>query len=392
MKKEKGKGISGTVITLGLVSFFNDLSSEMIYPLLPLFLTSVLGAGALALGVIEGIAEATASILKIVSGYLTDKAGRKRPFVLAGYCLSSIMRPLMGIAVVWPMVLVLRFLDRVGKGIRTAPRDALIADVTDFSLRGRAYGFHRAMDHAGAVAGPLIAVFLLKGLGLSIRSVFLLAAFPSLFIIVLLLFALKEGKQTETATPCSIEDGTAQEAMSKDFKIFLLAIVLFTLGNSSDAFLLLRLNNAGVGVVATATLWSWFHVVKMVSTYTGGRISDKIGRKPMIIAGWIYYSCIYLMFAMFSARTPLVAAFLLYGLYFGFTEPVERAWVASFMRHDKRGQAFGYYHGAVGLASLPASLIFGFVWQKWGYQYSFITGCFFALMGCLTVSLVGEPY
>lgn len=410
------ENISPTVIALGVVSFFTDLSSEMIYPLLPIFLSSVLGAGAFALGLIEGIADATASILKIISGYLTDRAGKRKPFVLSGYSLSFVVRPFIGLATVWPVVLVLRFIDRAGKGIRTSPRDALIADVTDSRFTGRAYGFHRAMDHAGAVLGPLAAVLLLKGVGLSLRSVFLLSAVPAAVVLIVVIFFVKEDGMSKSAAIAMPKAGSEivsrgeserisaeesgrvseeeserapdQKSMGSDFKLFLLAVVTFTLGNSTDAFLLLRLNTAGVDVASTALLWSLFHVVKMVSTYTGGRISDRVGRKPMIITGWVYYAFIYLMFALFTSKGALICIFLLYGVYFGLTEPVEKAWVVSFVPHDLRGRAFGYYHGAIGIASLPTSLLFGFIWQTWGYYYAFITGSIFALSGCVLISII----
>ncbi|MEW6380926.1 MAG: MFS transporter [bacterium] len=389
MKQLKSEHIPPTVIALGLVSFFTDLSSEMIYPLLPVFLASVLGAGAFSLGLIEGVAEATAAILKIVSGYLTDRSGKKKPFILAGYSLSSSVRPLIGLATAWPVVLVLRFMDRVGKGIRTSPRDTLIAEVTESGFRGRAYGFHRAMDHAGAVFGPLAAVLLLKGFGLSLRWVFLLSAFPAVMVIVIILFFVRE-KETDPggASPQKgpVKGETDQRAaLGSGFRLFLLAVITFTLGNSTDAFLLLRLNMAGVGAAGAAVLWAIFHVVKMASTYAGGRLSDSLGRKSMIIAGWAYYAGIYLLFAYLQGRMALITVFLLYGLYFGLTEPAERALVASFAPQALRGKAFGYYHGAIGLASLPSSLIFGLIWQRWGYQYAFIMGAGFALLGCALV-------
>jgi len=397
------RNISPTVIALGAVSFLTDLSSEMIYPLLPLFLSTVLGAGAFAIGLIEGIAEMTASVFKIISGYLTDRSGRRRPYVVWGYTLSSMARPLIGLVRLWPLVLVLRFVDRIGKGIRTSPRDALIADVTDLRFRGWAYGFHRAMDHAGAIAGPLVAVLLLKVFDVSLRTVFLLSALPAALVVLIVLIFVKErrpvraaadavgsesGKKGETA-PQTPGQGTGHGSL-KDFRLFMFAVVIFTLGNSTDAFLLLRLNHAGVDGTGVALLWSAFHVVKMVSTLLGGKISDRVGRKPMVITGWIYYAAIYLLFAFLETRGVLITTFLLYGVYFGLTEPVERAWVASLVPQKLMGRAFGYYNGAVGIASLPASLIFGLIWQKWGYEYAFVTGGLFALLGCVLISGVKE--
>ncbi|MEC4686602.1 MAG: MFS transporter [Nitrospirota bacterium] len=398
MKKSILRNISPTVIALGAVSFLTDLSSEMIYPLLPLFLSTVLGAGAFAIGLIEGIAEMTASVFKIISGYLTDRSGRRRPYVVWGYTLSSLARPLIGLVRLWPLVLVLRFVDRIGKGVRTSPRDALIADVTDLRFRGWAYGFHRAMDHAGAIAGPLVAVLLLKVFDVSLRTVFLLSALPAALVILIVVIFVKERRDADTVSESGEKAGSAPQVPEhgtghgslKDFRLFMFAVVVFTLGNSTDAFLLLRLNHAGVDGTGVALLWSAFHIVKMVSTLLGGKISDRIGRKPMVITGWIYYAAIYLLFAFLETRGVLITTFLLYGVYFGLTEPVERAWVASLVPQKLMGRAFGYYNGAVGIASLPASLIFGLIWQKWGYEYAFITGGLFALLGCVLISGVKE--
>jgi MFS family permease len=403
VKRSILRNISPTVIALGAVSFLTDLSSEMIYPLLPLFLTTVLGTGAFVIGLIEGIAEMTASVFKIISGYLTDRSGRRRPYVVWGYTLSSLARPVIGLVRLWPLVLVIRFIDRIGKGVRTSPRDALIADVTDLRFRGWAYGFHRAMDHAGAIAGPLVAVLLLKGFDVSLRTVFLLSALPAAVVVLVVMIFVKERKpvsanrddaasesgEKESSTPQTPDRGTEQGSLN-DFRLFMFAVVIFTLGNSTDAFLLLRLNHAGVDETGIALLWSGFHVVKMFSTLLGGRISDRVGRKPMVITGWIYYAAIYLLFAFLETRGMLITTFLLYGLYFGLTEPVERAWVASLVPQRLRGRAFGYYNGAVGIASLPASLIFGLIWQKWGYEYAFVTGGLFALLGCVLISGVKE--
>lgn len=401
MKMTVLKNISPTVIALGFVSLLTDLSSEMIYPLLPLFLTTVLGAGVFALGLIEGIAEATASILKIVSGYMTDKTGKRRGFILAGYSISSLMRPMIGIANIWPVVLFLRFMDRAGKGIRTSPRDALIADVTEHRSLGIAYGFHRAMDHAGAVLGPVAAFILLKMLGLPLRTLFLLAAVPAVVVIVIIVVFVREGSKGYDSGQGVSHDKDKHKIsgsikvsrdsnVRKNYGLFLTAVVVFTLGNSTDAFLLLRLSNAGVDASVVVLLWSGFHVMKMLSTYIGGSISDRVGRKPMVVAGWLYYAAIYMMFALIADRNTLITVFLLYGVYFGLTEPSERAWVSSLVPESLRGRAFGYYHGAVGIASLPASLLFGLIWQVWGFEYAFITGSLLAFLASFLVLYVKE--
>ncbi len=375
--------IPKTVVALGVVSLLTDLSSEMIYPLLPIFLSTVLGAGALALGLIEGAAESTAALLKVVSGVWTDRTQRRKPLVIAGYSLSGMMRPLIGLATAWPAVMVLRFADRVGKGLRTSPRDALIADVTDAGARGAAYGFHRAMDHAGAVLGPLVAALLLNAAGLPLRQVFLLSAIPAVAVLAVLLLGVKEpqihqAKAAEAATVLA-----PWSALGPDYRRLLIAVLVFTLGNSTDAFLLLRLSETGVPAAGIALLWSAHHGVKMIANYYGGRLSDRIGPRAMVRAGWFFYAAIYVTFGWLSSAPWLIAVFLAYGIYFGLTEPAERAWVASLAPANLRGTAFGWYHGAVGLAALPASVVFGLLWQQWGATVAFSVGAVLAAFAAL---------
>jgi len=371
-------GLPRTVIALGLVSFFTDLSSEMIYPLLPVFLAGVLGAGALSLGVIEGVAESTAALLKIASGLWSDRARRRKPLVLAGYSLSGLARPLIGLAAAWPFVLAMRFADRVGKGLRTTPRDALIADAVNPALRGRAYGLHRAMDHAGAVVGPLVAAGLLALGGVSLRHVFLLAALPGAVVVFLIVGGVREHRPAAPAgTPAAPAAGWRD--LSGDFRRLLAALVVFTLGNSTDAFLLLHLSGRGVAAPMIAVLWSLHHVVKMIATYAGGRLADRAGRRGPVLAGWLIYAGVYLAFALVKSPAGLAGIFLGYGVVFGLTEPAEKAWVADLVPARLRGTAFGFYHGSIGLAALPASLVFGLIWQRWGVAAAFGAGALLAL-------------
>jgi MFS family permease len=313
-----------TVIALGAVSFFTDLSSEMIYPLLPVFLVGVLGASAVSLGLVEGVAEATAALLKVVSGVWSDRLRRRKPLVLAGYGLSGLARPLIGLAWAWPVVLFLRFTDRLGKGLRTSPRDALIADVTDPRLRGRAYGLHRAMDHGGAVLGPLVAAGLLAAAGLELGDVFLLAAVPAVLVMVILAVGVKE---PERSAPRGGPTGVRFQQLDRPYRRLLVAVLVFTLGNSTDAFLLLRLTDVGIAPALVAVLWSAHHVVKMIATYAGGRACDRWGPKRSVVAAWILYAAAYLAFGLIDSKSGLVAVFLAYGLYFGLSEPAERAWL-----------------------------------------------------------------
>jgi MFS family permease len=385
MNGESGKSrLPQAVIALGMVSLFTDISSEMIYPLLPLFLSGVLGAGALALGVIEGVAESTASLLKVYSGIRTDRSGRRKPLIVAGYGLAGLARPLIGLATVWPFVLVMRFVDRVGKGLRTSPRDALIADVTDPGRRGKAYGFHRSMDHAGAVTGPLAAAALLLITGMSLRHVFLLAAIPAAAVMVILFAWVREPARSPAAGALPTASLREQwQHLGSTFRRLLLALLVFTLGNSTDAFLLLGLSQSGVTAAWVAVLWSLHHVVKMVSTYFGGLLSDRIGCRRMILSGWAVYAGVYLAFGLAGSMTARIALFMAYGLYFGLTEPAEKAWIARLVPSHLRGTAFGYYHGVIGLGALPASLLFGLLWQTWGVATAFTTGAVLAMAACV---------
>lgn len=389
--------LPATVIALGLVSFFTDMSSEMIYPLLPVFLTTVLGAGALSLGLIEGVAESTAAFLKLGSGIFADRWQRRKPFLLAGYGLAGLMRPLIGLAAAWPLVLLLRFMDRVGKGLRTAPRDALITDAVPAEIRGRAFGFHRSMDHAGAVAGPLLAAGLLTLPGVGLRQVFLLALVPALVVMGIIVFGVREASRPENGVQAPPPFRLHWGELGGDFKMILLALLVFTLGNSSDAFFMLRLGQAmqekgwDTAAVAggVAGLWSLHHVVKMICTYFGGRWSDHWGRRPMIVTGWLIYAGIYAAFAWIQSPGALVVLFLMYGIYFGLTEPVEKAWVADLAPAHLRGTAFGYYNGVMGLGALPASALFGWLWASYGPASAYLTGAGLALGASLILLAAG---
>lgn len=384
------KGLSRNVVILGFVSLLNDGASEMIYPLLPIFLTAVLGVGPAVLGVIEGIAETTASLLKLYSGYLSDRIKQRKGWIVAGYTLSNLIRPLIAFSTSWIHVLVLRFSDRVGKGIRTSPRDALIADSTAPEYRGVAFSFHRAMDHSGAIIGPLIATGLLLIFQDDLKTVFLLSFIPGLLAVGLLLFGLRE-KQVEAprATAASVLNFRAAWAdISTNFRKYLLIIFLFTLGNSSDVFLLLRAQQLGVPIALLPTIWVVLHIVKMSFSIPGGLLSDRIGRKKVIIAGWIIYALVYAGFAFATSQWHAWALFAIYGIFFGLTEGVEKALVADLAPAHLRGSAFGLYNLVIGIGALPASLIFGLVWQQFGAAAAFSMGAGFALLACVLFSLL----
>ena len=381
------RGITGNVLILGLVSFLTDMSSEMIYPLLPLFLTTVLGAGPAFLGVIEGVAESTASLLKLVSGIMSDRVRDRKGLVLSGYGISSVARPLIAAATGPLAVLFIRFADRVGKGIRTSPRDALIADSVDPSIRGKAYGFHRSMDHAGAIIGPLAATALLATVVTDLRTVFWLSAIPGALTILLIIFKVKE-----VARRRGPSDGTFLRLFPRGrLRNYILILFVFTLGNSSDAFLLLKAGELGVAPVMIPLLWAYFHVVKMLSTMPFGALSDRIGRRGIIISGWGVYALTYVGFAFASSQLHVWLLFTIYGLFYGLTEGTEKALLADIAPAGERGSAFGWYNFAIGIGALPASLMFGFIWQTAGSGAAFCFGAGLAAVASVLLMLLVRP-
>ncbi len=383
------------MIALGVVSLLTDMSSEMIYPLLPVFVAATLGGGAVSIGLIEGIAEATAALVKLGSGVLSDRMARRKWLLVVGYGLAGSVRPLIGLARAWPVVLFIRFGDRVGKGLRGPPRDAIIADSVDADARGRAFGLHRAMDHAGAVIGPLCA-FALLGLGLESREVFLAAAVPAAAVIAVLLFAVREPPREVTAPPAGPRSRRRLRlvdlrGLGDDFRRLLLALVTFALASSTDAFLLYRMSEAGIGTSSLALVWSLHHVVKVAAAYLGGTASDRWGkRRALLTASWIGYAAVYAAFAAVSSAAGLIAVFLVYGLFIAAPEAVEKAWVTDLVPADRRGAAFGWMQAGIGLAALPASLLFGVVWWGIGPSAAFLSGSGLAILAALLVTRVGQ--
>ena len=369
-------GLSRPVWLLGWISFFTDTASEMVYPLLPLFLTHVIGAGAMSLGVIEGVAEGANSVLKIVSGRISDRTGQPKKLVLAGYGLSSLVRPLIGFVTAWPQVLALRFTDRLGKGVRSSPRDALLASFAPEKTRGRVYGFHRAMDHAGAVTGPLVAAAYLYFHPEAYRPLFMWTLVPGLIVILLVLRLPNDRRRDAKAAVPSLQPAGP---LTPRFYKAMAVITLFSLGNASDAFILLRLSDLGVAAVWIPLLWSALHVVKVISSVIGGALSDRFGRRAMIVLGYLWYAGIYAAFAWFSTLSAAIVTFLAYGLYFGLTEGVEKAWVADLAPAAGRGNAFGVYNALIGFGALGASLLFGYLWTHASPSAAFYTGAGFAL-------------
>jgi MFS family permease len=405
MNKKRKKQIPQLVIMLGVVSLFTDAASEMIYPLVPVFVTA-LGSGAIILGVIEGVAETTASLLKLLSGILSDRIGKRKLLVLIGYSVSALVRPLTGLVSSAWQIIIVRMFDRVGKGIRTAPRDALIASSADESIRGKAYGFHRAMDHTGAVAGPLLAIItllvLILGFGIrepvtALRWTFVLAVIPGILAVLTIILFVRD---IAPAKSNGVSFSFSLRNFDKNFRNYLLVMILFTLGNSSDAFLLFRVQEAIhksgavvsivndikplrnmissfgdenaqsdlINILFLPLVWAFFHIIKVLFSTPLGSLSDRIGRKIVINIGWGIYSFVYLSFALLVFLSPsaqIYATFILfaiYALFYAFSEGAEKAFVADLVPEDKRGTAFGLFNFSIGLGALPASIIFGFLY------------------------------
>ncbi len=362
------------------------MSSQMIYPLLPIFLTSVLGVGIAFVGLLEGIAESTASILKVFSGWYSDRLKKRKPIIFAGYGLSTIGKPFLYLATAGWHVLLVRFVDRVGKGIRTSPRDALIAGSCSADDRGRAFGIQRAMDRTGAFIGPLIAFAILPLLNGNLRMVFLLAFLPALVAVLVVIFLVKDKPQPRD--PPEQKHAASGRRTSRDFKVFVVVLAVFTLGNSSNAFLILRARDLGLKVALIPILWLMYNFVCSISAIPFGHLSDKIGRKKTTLLGFGVYVLVYLGFA-FSRTQGLIWLFMaIYGVYYGLSEGVLRAYVADLVEDESvMATAYGIYHTVTGLCMLPASLIMGILWQQFNPTIAFSFGAAIALIAAVALAL-----
>lgn len=405
MERRPILGVNPNVFFLGIVSFLTDVSSELIFTLLPLFLANILGVATTIIGLIEGIAESTASLVRIFSGWLSDRMDKRKFLAFLGYCLSTLAKPFMYIASTWGFVLGVRFTDRLGKGIRTAPRDALVADSALGGERGRAFGLHRALDTYGAALGLILAAvvvyFVQRGnlelLRHTYRQLVLVGIVPAVAALFMFLFIREPRRirkqETSLAQDTGLPTSQARVKGSKTgldgrFKLFLVIIFLFTLGNSSDAFLILRAQNLGNPCLYVLLMLGVFNLVYASIATPAGILSDKLGRRRVIALGWLIYAAVYFGFATVSASWQVWLLFGLYGLYYGLTEGVARAFVADLVPPQKRGTAYGLFHSVVGMTLLPASIIAGWLWYAIAPAAPFFFGAGMAFVAMLGLWLL----
>jgi len=375
---------------LGWASLFTDAATEMIYPLLPVYLSRVLGASATSLGIIEGVAEGVNSLLKMASGWVSDRRRERRPIVILGYALSSLSRPLIALSSSWPQVLAIRALDRTGKGIRGAPRDAMLAAHAEASSRGRIFGFHRAMDHTGAVVGPIIATIFLAFFPGQYRWLFALTAIPGA-LAVATLFRVEEQPIERSERHERSERSERSERIPRELYALLGIILLFSLGSSADAFLLLRLADAMGSATFLPLLWAAHHVVKASLSTWGGGLSDRLGRRYVIVIGWVIYSLVYLGFALVTNAVAFVALFLIYGVHFALAEGAEKALVADLTPAHQQGTSFGLYYGVLGVGMLIASIAFGVVYDRVSPAAAFIMGAALSAAAAVLLLVIRLP-
>ncbi|HEX9077836.1 MAG TPA: MFS transporter [Anaerolineae bacterium] len=375
------------IIILGIASFLTDVSSEMVYPLLPLFLTSArIGATPAVVGLIEGLAESTASLLRVFSGYWSDRLQERKPLTILGYSASTIGKILLYLSNSWPLVLASRLTDRFGKGIRTAPRDALIADSTDPSQRGTAFGLHRALDSAGASVGVILAYVFFVSLHDDFSGIFLISIIPAVLGIVILFFVREKiaprqvsvtargnGKPVNARAPWWSDLGTRWRALDRRLKLFLLVVFVFALGNSSNQFLLLRAKNQGFDDATVILMYLVFNIIYALASWPAGRLSDRVGRKALLVLGYFTYGVVYIGFAI-ANPLQLWGLFATYGLYIAFTDGIEKALVSDIAPLDLRATLIGLHATFVGIGLLPASVFAGFLWDTFGPQTPFYFG------------------
>jgi MFS family permease len=385
-------GFSRNVTIAGLVSFFMDVSSEMIYPLVPLFLTNVLGVNKSVIGLIEGIVESTASLLKVFSGWFSDRIGNRKWLMAVGYGISTMSRPFVALAASWQQVLGSRFIDRFGKGVRTAPRDAIIAESADKSYLARAFGFHRAMDTMGAVVGPALAFFLLGLFSNDYRKVFWLSMIPGVIAVLLIIFFITDKKKV--AADHSERPKLTFRHFDWRFKFFVIIAGLFAIGNSSDVFLILRAEQKGIHAAMIPVVYLIFNLVYSLSSIPAGIAADRFGKKRVLLLGFVLFAALYYGFATADSTKTIWILFGAYGLFMGLTEGIQKAYLATIIPQDFKATAFGVFNTVVGLATLPASLIGGWLWDKVSpsatFYFGAITAAASALLFIVFIALVSR--
>ena len=391
---ETSEKLPRTVVVLGLVSFFNDFASDIVVPLIPILLATVLAAGPIALGLIEGVADALACFLKLWAGRHSDvMSGRRKKLALAGYTLSNLARPLLGLAGSWLAVLLLRSVDRIGKGLRSAPRDAMVADATPPQIRGCAFGFHRALDNAGAVAGALAAAAILAWSDLSLSEVILWSAVPGFVAVALLGAGVKETTASQVPSPTAqrVLTPLRWSALSVPMQHYLWVLMLFTFARASETFILLFGHELGIGVVELLLLWAALNLAKAITSTQGGQLADHFGRGALILIGWSALALSFLALSQTATGTGLWIISVFYGLLMGLSEGAERALISDYAAPDERGTAFGWYHLVSGIAAIPAGLLFGVIWHVYNAAAAFMFASLLALLAIVLLRLWAWP-
>ena len=388
MKIKIFEGITRNVFILGLVSLFTDLSSQMVFPLIPLFMVTVLGTGVYAVGIVEGAAETTASFLKVVSGYWSDKIGRRKPFVLFGYSMSAITKPLFAFANIWSFVLFIRVIERIGKGIRTAPRDAIVAESSDKSVRGKAYGFHRAMDGVGSVLGSALAYFLLPIFGY--RNIFMFAFIPGIIAVFIIMFIKEINKTSDEYKINEISIKLTIKELPLNLKLFLMVSVIFALGHFGYAFLLVRVLDIGLDGQMAILFYIIFYIVYAVCAIPFGILSDQIGRKTILRAGYVIFGITSFGLVFATNIYSISVLFVSYGIFYAMIDGAQRAFVVDLAPKHLKATALGTFHTAIGLVALPGGYIAGLLWDKISPETTFIYGLTLTIISLILFTFVKE--
>jgi MFS family permease len=382
IKRKRIWGIQPVILVIGLVCLFTDLSSNMIIPILPIYLTTVLHLQLTSIGIIEGIAESTASILKLFSGWITDRFGKHKLLMLIGYGLSNLTKPFFALSASWNQVLLLRFSDRFGKGIRTSPRDALLADATTKEDRGKSFGFRRALDALGAALGPLVAFGILAAYAGNYQLVFWLSVIPGVIALLLIIFFIKETEPRQSLKQRALPKIVFKQ-MNRRFVGFTWIATFFTLGNFSDAFLALRAQDTGMALALIPLAFFALNLSSSIFSMPIGMLSDRIGRRPVVIMGFLIFALIYFGFGIAHNTTLIWLLFIMYGLYYAFTDGIQKAYIADIVPEGQRGTAMGTFNALTGLAALPASIMAGYLWQAFGPLAAFSVSSGIAVLAAL---------